>query len=356
MGLFCHIFGHRYGDDGICTRCGTSRGSEGLKFKKTADKSGYMLVSAAKCTDEVIIVPPFYKRKKVTEIGASAFCGRGEPYRIVLHENIARIGPRAFARSALLDVDYGGASPTLGDHVFEGCEVLTAAPLPAGITHIPNAAFATCLGLTEVTLPDSVVSIEEGAFCDCRSLERFDYESDTLQMGARAFQNCTSLAAIRLPDGMSELPEALLRGCVSLISLTVPDSVTAVGAYALADCTGLGEITLPEGVTSVGAGAFCGCTGIETFTFPASLTDFVANEENEGDVFRGCSALRELHIHPNFKHFPSGMLKGCALLTDIYLEGGKSLDWRGIQKDVGFDDGSGAYVVHLVNGRIRKGS
>ena len=67
MGLICQIFGHKYGADDICLRCGTSRGSEGLKFKRTADKQGYMLVSARECHDEVITVPQFYKRKRVKE-------------------------------------------------------------------------------------------------------------------------------------------------------------------------------------------------------------------------------------------------------------------------------------------------
>lgn len=356
MGLLCHLFGHRYGADDICIRCGTSRGSQGLKFKKTADKSGYVLISARDCTDEVITVPQFYNKKIVKEIGKSAFYGRTEPYRVVLHRDLEQIGPFAFASSALLDVDYRGAHCTLGEYVFDQCEQLTHLPLPEAITHIPKAAFAGCTALTEATLPESVVSVGEDAFYDCRALERFDYENDTIELGARAFWDCIALESIRLPEGMTNLPESLLRGCAALTSLTIPDSVTAIGAYALCDCAGLGEITLPDGVTSVGSGAFCGCTGIETFTFPASLTDFVPNEENEGDVFRGCTALRELHIHPNFKHFPSGMFGDCAALTDIYLEGGKSLDWRNIQKDEGWDAGSGTYVVHLVNGRIRKGS
>ena len=355
MGLLCRLLGHDYGSDDICGRCGTSRGSKGLKFKKTADKGGYVLISARDCTDEVITVPQFYKKKIVKEIGKDAFYGRTEPYRVVLHRDLEHIGPFAFASSALLDVDYRGAHCTLDEFVFDQCERLTHLPLPEGITHIPESAFSGCLALTEVTLPESVVSVGEDAFYDCRALEHFDYDSDTIELCARAFWDCVALESIRLPDGMRELPESLLRGCVSLRELTIPDSVIIIGEYALCDCVGLREITLPEGVASVGSGAFSGCTGIESFTFPTSLTDFVPSEQSKGDIFCGCAGLRELHIHPNFKHFPSGMLKDCTSLTDIYLEGGKSLDWRAIQKDDGWDEGSATYVVHCINGRIRKG-
>lgn len=356
MGLLCHLFGHRYGEDGVCTRCGTSRGSEGLKFKKTADKQGYTLVSAAKCTDEIVTVPQFYKRKKVKEIGAGAFLEYSTPFEIELPESIERLGCGAFRNSALRRIRFSDTPCALEAHVFDGCAQLKEAAFPRGITAIPAFTYAGCASLTEVVLPDSVTAIGNSAFSMCEALRRVDYSDTLTELGQSVFAGCAALESVRLPEGMSELPAYLLAGCAALTSLTIPDSVTAIGAYALCDCAGLGEITLPEGVTSVGSGAFFGCTGLETLTFPASLTDFIPDEQNRGDVLCGCTALRELHIHPNFKHFPSGMFEGCTSLTDIYLEGGKSLDWRNIQKDEGFDEGSGTYVVHLVNGRIRKGS
>lgn len=356
MGLFCRLFGHKYDENDLCSRCGTSRGSEGLKYKKTADKSGYAVVGVGKCRDEVVRIPRLYKKKPVKEIGAQAFSGYDVPCEVILPESMERIGHGAFRRSALRRIVLSDTPCVLEDAVFSGCTQLQEAMLPHGTTAISASTYADCTALTEVTLPDSVASIGAEAFRGCTMLRRLEYGCPTLTLGDGAFWGCAALEAIHLPSGLTALPAYLLTGCKTLSSLDIPESVTSIGEYALAGCLRLAAIALPEGVTSVGSGAFCDCASIESFTFPASLTEFIPNANGDGDLLRGCTALREIHMHTNFKHFPVGMLADCSALTDIHLEGGKSPDWRSIQKDDGFDEGSGTYVVHLVNGRIRKGS
>ena len=355
MGLFCHLFGHKYGEGDVCSRCGTSRGSEGLQYKRTADKSGYAVVGTGKCQDEAVAVPRLYKKKPVKEIGARAFAHRDLAYSIVLPDTVERIGRGAFQHSALLAITFSDAPCALEAEAFRGCARLTEAALPRDIDSVPALAFADCTALTEVHLPPCVTAVGDAAFAGCAALRVFDYANPSLSLGSSAFRGCTALEAIRLPDGMSELPPYLLTGCEALTTLDIPSSVTAVGEYALAGCLRLAAIELPESVVSVSSGAFCDCASVETFVFPDSLVAFVPNKAGEGNLFRGCSALREITLHTNFKHFPVGTFTDCISLTDVHLVGGKSLDWRAIQKDDGFDEGSGAYVVHLVNGRIRKG-
>lgn len=356
MGLFCRLLGHKYDENDVCTRCGTSRHSQGLKFKKTPDKQGYVLTDARACTDESITVPAQYKRKPVLEIGSGVFAHRETPFRIKLHQKLRHIGSRAFADSALIGIDYAGASCTLGTGVFASCRQLPLAELPEGLTELPDAAFEHCVALTEVHLKNSVRSVGNRAFNGCTSLRTFAYDSQTLTLGNVVFRECTALESIRLPRDMTVLGDYLLSNCTSLRTLELPEGITAIGEYALAGCSGLLELRLPAGLVTVGAGAFCDCEGIETLEFPATLTDFVPNEAGEGDAMRGCTALCRIVMHPGVKQFPRGTLADCTSLTDIELVGGKSQDWRAIQKDDGFDTGSGTYVVHLINGRIRKGS
>ena len=354
MGLLCRILGHKYNEQGYCPRCGTSRGSEGLKLKRTADKQGYTVVSAGKCRDEQVIIPRTYRKKPVVALAERAFFEYDVPFEISLPDTIVAIGDAAFGCSALRRVHFSDTPCALGKAVFGQCAALEQASLPTGLDKLPMGTFLECTALVSVDLPDSIRVIGAHAFAQCTALTSVTFSDEVEKIGASAFAGCDKLAAIRLPRGLTELGSHVLCGCSSLTALDIPESVRALGDHALDGCSGLCEIRLPEGLVSIGSAALRGCTGIESLTLPASLCEFRPNKAGEGDLFRGCSALKELNIHPHLKHFPAGTVADCPLLVDIHLNG-KSLDWRGIQKDEGWDEGSGSYIVHLANGKIRKG-
>lgn len=357
MGLICRLLGHQYDQNDLCTRCGTARGSEGLKFKKTRDKQGYVLVSLGKCRDEMIVIPTYYNGKPVTAIGPHAFDGYDAELTLTIPTTITSIEEFAFARSGLRAIHLGQLTElTLGTGVFYECTALSKVTLPSTLTELPQAAFAGCNALEELTLPDSLTDIGRNALERCNSLRKLFCPDTVTTIGSSAFAGCSSLERLRLPPSLTMLSARLLADCSALTSLDIPATVTIIGDGALWGCTALKAIELPEGVRALTSNAFCDCTAIETFTFPASLVEFIPNDEGEGNVFLGCTSLCEVRLHTDFKHFPTGMFGDCTALCDIYLENGKSLDWRNIQKDEGFDTGSGEYVVHLVNGRIRKGS
>lgn len=354
MGLLCRLLGHKYDENDYCPRCGTSRGSEGLKLKKTADKRGYTVLSAGKCRDEQVIIPRTYRKKPVVAIAERAFFEYDVPFEITLPDTLTEIGDAAFGCSALRRAVFSDTPCTLGRAVFGQCAELQAASLPAGLDALPPGTFLECTALTEVSLPDSIRTIGSLAFSQCSSLTSITFSDEVERIGSAAFQGCCSLTAIRLPRGLTELPSHVLCACSSLTELDIPEGVTALGDHALDGCSGLHEIRLPEGLVSIGSAALRDCTGIESLTLPASLVTFKPNRAGEGDLFRGCTALKELNIHPGLKHFPTGTIADCPLLVDIHMNG-KSPDWRNIQKDDGWDEGSGSYIVHLANGKIRKG-
>ena len=357
MGLFCRLLGHKYNENNVCTRCGTSHHSQGLKFKKTPNKQGYTLVSVGKCRDERVVIPSYYNGKPVTTIGAHAFDGYDVELTLSIPTTITTIEKMAFARSGLRSIHLGELTElTLDMGAFYECTELTEVVLPARLTALPDAAFAGCTALEELVLPDNMTDIGRNALERCSSLRKLFCPDAVTFIGSSAFAGCSSLERLRLPPSLTMLSARLLADCSALTALDIPSTVTIIGDGALWGCSSLSDIVLPEGVTAIASNAMRDCESFETFIFPASLTTFLPNDDGEGDVFRGCSALREITLHTNFKHFPTGMFADCTSLTDIYLEGGKSLDWRAIQKDDGFDTGSGTYVVHLVNGRIRKGS
>ncbi len=355
MGLICHLFGHKYQEDGICTRCKTSRGSQGLKFKRSKDKKGYILTSFGSCRDEIITVPKQYKKLPVKEIGSRAFAGYDIPCDVVLPESITHICCFAFADSAVHRVAFPDAPCTMEEGVFQACTGLEQICLPRAVDLIPSETFAGCTALTEVHLPFEILSVGKGAFRGCTSLRAFTYARQDISLDSSALEGCCSLCSFCLPNSMTVLPDRLLSGCASLTQVALPDGLIRIGEAALSGCAGLTEIRFPDTLTCIGAQAFRDCIGIETIEFPSSLTDFVSNETEESDIFRGCTSLKSVTLHPQFKHYPKGMFADCTALTDIYFNG-KSPDWRAIRKDDGWDAGSACYVVHCINGRIRKGS
>ena len=64
--------GHNY-QNGVCTRCGTERASEGLEYSLNSDGNGYTVTGIGTCTDTEIVIPSKHNSKPVTSIGESAF-------------------------------------------------------------------------------------------------------------------------------------------------------------------------------------------------------------------------------------------------------------------------------------------
>ena len=110
--------GHNY-QNGVCTRCGTERASEGLEYSLNSDGNGYTVTGIGTCTDTEIVIPSKHNSKPVTSIDVRA---------------------------------------------FYNCIGLTSVTIPNSVTSIGESAFSGCTGLTSVTIPDSVTRIGYSAF------------------------------------------------------------------------------------------------------------------------------------------------------------------------------------------------
>ena len=359
MSLFCRLFGHSFGQDDACKRCGIDRAGErvpsrGLRFRRIKGKKAYALMGTMGCTDTTVILPAYYRNCPVCEIAPHAFSDYPVPYEIAVPDSITSIGKEAFASSPLRAITFGEQPCALGEGVFCGCHELTSPALPCGITELPPRTFALCTALEDVTLPDSVRSIGEKAFAGCTALTHVTYSDNMDALGAHAFEGCVKLSAVSLPRSMTALPDGLLCGCESLAAIELHEGITALGERSLAYCTSLTELSFPTTLTTIGAGACQGCTALTSITLPPSLTDFPTDENGRGETFDGCTSLTTVELHKGIAHFPPQLFGDCSSLTSLPFHG-TSADWRAICKAQGWDEGSATYVVHCVNGRIRKG-
>ena len=365
MSFFCRIFGHTPDADGVCRRCGTDTRSarvpsRALRFRRMKGTRECALVGAGKCRDTAVVVPAYHRGRPVRKIAARAFAhylaenDSATPYTVELPRSVECIGPHAFAHSALTDVTYGNESCTLGEGVFYGCHALDHAPLPAALSELPARALARCTSLVSIDLDERILSIGEGALAGCAALEHLSYNDKQAVLGAHALEGCVKLAEITLPPDMAALPDRLLYGCESLTAVRLPERLQLIGEGALAFCCQLETLTLPNTLSELGASALMGCSSLRALSFPPSLTLIGGDETSEGGALEGCECLQSIELYPGIVRFPARMLSGCRSLVDIELHG-TSADWRAIQKDETFDLDSATYVVHCVNGRIRKG-
>ena len=58
--------------------------------------------------------------------------------------------------------------------------------------------------------------------------------------------------------------------------------MTSIGWDAFNGCTGLTSITIPSSVTSIGSSAFNGCTGLTTIRYNGTNAKWNAIEKNVG--------------------------------------------------------------------------
>lgn len=87
--------GHDY-EDGVCSRCGESTSSKGLKFISNGDGTCYV-GSIGDCIDTEITIHHTYDGMTVTGIGEKAFYDCDNIISIVLPDTITWIGDKAFA-------------------------------------------------------------------------------------------------------------------------------------------------------------------------------------------------------------------------------------------------------------------
>ena len=176
--------------------------------------------------------------------------------------------------------------------------------IPAGVTEIPEAAFAGS-SVSKVIITPEVTTIGREAFKDSANLTSVVFEVNTdgasapLTIGTRAFMNCTKLEKITLPARLTEIKlqrysvsdaivsttegDSAFIGCTALGSITVAsnnqnyksiDSVlySADGRTLLfVPASVEGTFVVPEGTRSIAAGAFVGCHSIKEIVIPRTV-------------------------------------------------------------------------------------
>ena len=206
----------------------------------------------------------------------------------------------------LLQASAMSQTKKLGDH-GRGPEVTIDAnghcELPAGMTSVPNSAFAHwdgedegCKALKRLSIPSSVTEIGDGAFAGCSSLEHVSIPASVTEIGPYAFAFCSSLQHVTIPASVTKIGSYAFFKC-SLKHVTISASVTQIGMSAFGYCSSLQHVTIPASVTEIGYWAFRG-TALKSVIVPTAttFTDFYGDYAPLGlyDAFDDTTTITRL--------------------------------------------------------------
>ena len=349
---------------------------EALSFTLTkVNGKDVYAVSAGSRIDLVseVTIPATYKGLPVAFISGNAFANRTNLKVINLPETIEQISlisPFAGCSSleainvyeveSVADPVFASVDGVLLQNLASGNTKLVLVPMsktgtfrtPAGVTEIPEAAFANS-NLTKVIVSAEVTVIGREAFRDATKLTSVVFEvaadgtSAPLTIGTRAFMNCTSLAKITLPARLTEIKlqrytldgttvdessiENAFAGCTALEAINVASnnqnykSIDNVlfskdgRTLLLAPATLSGTYVVPENTRNISAGAFIGCDYLEEVVLPSTLVlvgdcAFYGLENLETVTFAG----------PAFENLSVGKyaFRNCEDLEEVVLSAG----------------------------------
>lgn len=147
--------------------------------------------------------------------------------------------------------------------------------LPAGITQIPQEAFALATKLRYVDLPATVTSIKTNAFKGATALDSINLPDALEEIASTAFSQ-SGLRIVRIPALKTWGSETFM-GCPNLQKVYINSVATAddpTNAYVHAlpqrtfeDCDKLEEASIHSGITSFGAYSF----GLRSSSLTSSL-------------------------------------------------------------------------------------
>lgn len=275
----------------------------------------------------------------VCEIASSAFCGNAKLEKIVIPDDVIKIGDRA----------------------FKDCIALKSVVLPSHISKIDDITFAFCSSLESVEIPDEVTSIGKRAFYECESLKNVKIGSSVTVIAPWSFGECKSIEEIVIPKSVRTVGDAAFSGCKKLRRVYIHGHKIEVGdrnfrqspeltlvakrhsdaiSYAtkhkiktefagehredigfmygtkLNECL-INEkrVVIPDGVTEIGTGAFKNCPDVEELVLPESL------ECLESFAFAGLSSLKKINIPEKIHCITDNAFLKCYSLEEIVLHG-----------------------------------
>lgn len=154
------------------------------------------------------------------------------------------------------------------------------------------------------------------------------------------------IPSVYLDRKVTRIFSCAFKNQTSIISVTIPEGVFSIGRFAFSGCTSLTQVNIPEGMLRIQEGAFAKCTSLVSVCIPKTVTVILYN------TFRS-SGLESIVIPSSIESIRGGAFKDCTSLKDIYFDG-TIQQWGAIRKSDHWDDCTGDYTIHCIDGTISK--
>jgi len=236
----------------------------------------------------------------VINIGRSAFYDCTSLTGVSFPHTVTNIEVTAFSGCcSLTNMTLPSSLNTIGAAAFSYCSSLTGIVIPAGVTSIGDGAFACCTSLMAITADannssyacvDGVLFNHSGTMLlqfPAGKAGSYAIPAGVTSIGAAAFASCYNLTGVTIPNGVTRIPDWAFDSCDSLTGVVIPDTVTSIGYMAFLYCRNMTNVTVGNNVTDIADLAFQGCyllTGVY-FTGNAPTLGWAFDEVSSATIY-----------------------------------------------------------------------
>lgn len=240
---------------------------------------GYQMLQECTSLEEVILP------RNLKTIPSNLFYGCTNLKQIDIPESVNKLDPYAFCKCGLTSLTIPEKVTSLPQWMCNSCNELKHVTLHTGITGIGEGAFALCKSLSAIVYEgtetenfslkfhEGLTTLGDLVFDGCELFTSVYIPSTLTDIGKGCF-GIKELSSITVSpsnptyetrDGFNGIIEKatdiLIAGCSN--ATAVPESVTQIGPYAYYKIP-ISSIDLHEGITTIGDHAFYACNSLQT--------------------------------------------------------------------------------------------
>ncbi|MBO4262179.1 MAG: leucine-rich repeat domain-containing protein [Clostridia bacterium] len=298
-------------------------------------------------------IPATYNDKAVKEIAAEAVVNQTFVKKIVVGDNVTKIGAGAFQGLAELEeitlpfvggeynakndkklfgYIFGSVSATGLDSVTqnynEGTSSSATYYIPASLKKVTVTGDNKVGNETlkyKIDADGKYIWETDEGYADAEGEEKEipaeqNYANYEYSVAPYAFYNCASLETVELEGEIPTVPDYAFYGCSGLKKVSFNDDTTAIGKYAYSNCSGLKEVDF-NNVETIGNGAFAHCSALGS-AYADQDNELVITATKVGaDAFHGCSGIETVKF-TNAADIGEMAFHECASLTAVTFDNG----------------------------------
>ena len=145
-------------------------------------------------------------------------------------------------------------------------------------------------------------------------------ENGVVRRGVAGAEGNTTITKLIVGEGISELPNRTFYRYKALETVVLPSTLKILGSAGNHDtngnvfqgCSALKNIVIPESVTTIGPGVFYGCSSLESINIPTGVTRIEEHALRE-------TGLKNIEFHEGVTYFGNMAFRDCEDLTEVII-------------------------------------